>query len=178
MRAFKAAYPDPQDTTFVAEEREQRRIPITFEVVFSVALFRRIKGLLGIDLLNPSLPASASDSRTVVQVVLQDLEQFVNVAFLACEKQAAAAGVSDLQFGELLDDPTFLACRQAVLEEWEDFFARAGVTATAALLRKQREVFVLAGSKIDQIPATSMMGPVEQELQSLIAGLTSTNSPA
>lgn len=164
MRTFDATLPSGQK--------------VTFEVTFSIALFRRIKGLLGFDLLSPSQAVSVGDQRPTIQVVLQDLAAFVDVAWVAVEKQAQALGLADVEFGELLDDATFLACRKAVLEEWEDFFARAGVTAEAATLRKCREMFALAGGKIDEIPTTSLMGPVDRELKSFIAGLTSTSSPA
>lgn len=151
---------------------------LTWEVAFSYALLKRMKGLLGVDLMQPEAPLSEQDERTVVMVVHHDLAKFVDLLYVACQKQAESAGLTDEQFGEMLDDAAFLGARTAFFAEWEDFFSRAGVTAQAAALRKQREILVLAGGRIEQIPTEHFMTHVDKALASLTAGPSATNSPA
>lgn len=151
--------------------------PITWELGFSVALFRRIKALLGLDLMEPTKPLSATDERQTVFVLHCDLATFVDAAFVSVQKQAEAIGVTDEDFGESLDDAAFVACRKAFFEEWADFFERLGVTAQAAGLRKTLEIYQKAGSRIDNVPAEALMTEVDKALDQWTAGLSSTNSP-
>lgn len=151
---------------------------ITWELAFSVAQFRRIKSLLGWDLMSPDKPTSEADPRTAILVMHQDLAAFVDAVFVACQEQAIREEISDVEFAGLLDEQAFVACRTAFFAEWEGFFARAGVTASAAALRKQMEILKLAGDRIAKIPAEHFMAEVDAHLRTLTGGSSSTSSPA
>ena len=151
---------------------------ITWELAFSVALFRRIKAMLGWDLMSPDKPTSELDPRSAILVMHQDLAAFVDTLFVACKPQAEREEISDAQFGELLDEQAFAGARTAFFKEWESFFEQAGVTAAAAALRKQQEILRLAGERIAKIPTDHFMKEVDAHLQTLTGGSSSTSSPA
>jgi len=163
MRIFQTKTPDKQGT-------------IDWQLTHSIALFRQVKALLQIDLLTPDAPA---DQPAALRLS-QDLEVFVNALYACVKEQADAAGITDEQFGMLLEDAAFVAARKAFWEEWEDFFVRTGAMAKAAQLRKQLEIFAAAAQRLAGIPVEKFLGPIDAAIEQglSIAGPTSMKSPA
>jgi hypothetical protein len=139
-----------------------------WSVVVNVSVVKRVKSMLGIDLL------SIGDG-DLWQRLATDPVCLVDTLFVICKPEAEAAGVTDEQFGAGLVGDVIDAATKALLEEIADFFPQA----RRGLLRK-------AMQKTEQLQALTMAeanrrldnGELENQLKTLLRSSTSSPEPS
>lgn len=171
MKTFTSPYPLPD-----ADGPPPDGV-ISWEISLSIGLVRRIKAHLDVDLMRPSDPFGPR-GLPLIQMLHADLELFVNVLWMCCQKQAQQLQINEEQFAALLDDQPFQDCRAAWWEEWIGFFERAGVLEQAATIRKQIECVQAAATKILGVPVEAFMTDVNAAIDQMTHGTSSTSSPA
>jgi hypothetical protein len=149
----------------------------SWSVALNVAAVKRVKGLLGVDLLDLLKPETEGGVPLMTRLA-QDVVLRVDVIFAIVRPQAEHAGVggvTDEQFGEALGGEAILAASEAFFEELTGFFRGMGRTELASALLKQQTVLSRAGelmqSRIDAIDLESLAGGVT-------LGTPSASSPA
>lgn len=170
MHTFNTPLPSPADGSPPSDG------VISWEISLSIGLVRRIKAHLGADLMRPS-DSHGDRGLPLIQLLHQDLELFVNVLWMCCQKQAQKLQVNEESFAELLDDQPWQDCRAAFWEEWIGFFEQAGVCEQAATIRKQLECVQAAAKKILGVPVEAFMTDVNSAIDKMIHGTSSTNLP-
>lgn len=88
-----------------------------WEIAIHVAAVKRVRSALGVD-----LAGLIADGAKPLAQLLGDPCQFVDVLFVLCRQQAAAAGVSDEEFGAALGGDVLASAADAFMEELIDFF--------------------------------------------------------
>lgn len=141
----------------------------------SLAQAKKLKDTLGVDLLDggPSINRLASDPYTVA-----------NVLYLLCESQAAAAGVTDEQFGEALAGDAIDDATEALLNALVDFFPKRQRGTLKMMLEKltqaNSQAVTLAEKKLSSEAMDQMiqrgMQQAEAEIDALLAGDMSGNA--
>jgi len=89
----------------------------TWELALTIGAAKRVKGLLAVDLLDLS-----GGSPPLITRLHTDAMLLVDVIWAILKPAAAAAGVTDEQFGEALGGDAAWAAYQAFAAELEDFF--------------------------------------------------------
>jgi hypothetical protein len=142
----------------------------SWQVHLNVAAVKRVKALLGIDLLDLLKTETDGDVPLMTRLA-QNVVLRVDVIFAVLKPQAEQAGVTDETFGEALGGEAILAASEAFFEELTSFFREMGRTELASALSKQKTVLAKAGelmrSRIDAIDPEQLLCP----------GVPSTSSP-
>ncbi len=95
--------------------------------------FARIKRMTGCDILNkivttkeelPDPETCELDKLPIASRLAFDDEYFVNILFACCARDAEAAGITDIDFGESLRAEHCTAARDVFLEQVRDFFRK------------------------------------------------------
>lgn len=141
----------------------------TWTLAMNVAAAKRVKGLLGVDLLQLEAGSPPLITRLGTDVIL-----LCDVLYALVAPQAETSGVSDEQFGQALGGDAILAAQRAFWEELVDFFHRLSRDDVVGVITKQRTAIELAVSRVAQeIGALSAERMVAQAF-----GEASTSSPA
>ncbi len=142
----------------------------TWTVAINVATVRRVKDLLGEDLLS-AVGGDLVDRLSVDPVLL------CNIIYVVCKEEADAKSISDEDFGKAMAGDAIEQATTAFLEDLADFFpGRRGRLLKKALDKLnalQERAFDVAETKID--------GPeVEERFQAALkdSGVLSGSSPA
>lgn len=174
--------------TFLDAKKRRYTLDLT------VGTVRRIKASLGVDLTAPQATTDSAGKPDPVgemilaQRIAQDVMLAVDVIFAAVESQAATHGVDVDEFCHQLPPGLCRLAREALQQEWEDFFRELGRDDQAAIVRgavelqAEIEAETLRGSKILEEAArnqmrTQMTATLNQVLSNLTPGNSSTNSP-
>lgn len=80
----------------------------SWEIAITVGTIAKVRNRLGYNM---------GDIRKFYEEVMIDPEKVVNVLYVICESQAEKRGISDTQFGESFDGPTYMAAASALEEE-------------------------------------------------------------
>lgn len=105
-------------------------------VAVDLPLLRAVRGQLGFNLLD------AIDSKPQL---LADPVAVVDVAYLACRAQADAAGLDDLQFGELFDGETVDAASMSLglaIADWLPAERGNNVRASLVKAKESQDLIV------------------------------------
>jgi len=132
-------------------------------VTITVATVKRVKSLLGLDLLK------IEDN--LIGRVADDPVLLCDLLYAVCKPQADECGVADSAFGELLAGDVLDAATDAFLEELVGFFPRHRRRVLAAVLAKQKDL-------LGAVAAKAMARVEELTLDQLTSGEKSTGSPA
>ncbi|TXI10632.1 MAG: hypothetical protein E6Q76_03745 [Rhizobium sp.] len=113
----------------------------SWTIDLTVGCFRRVKALIGVDLMAPEgmadsegKPASG-EQLTLAHRLTADMMLFVDVLYAALKAEADARNVSVQQFCEAIPPDTLREARLIFLGEWEDFFRLLGRDDRAAVIR-------------------------------------------
>lgn len=87
----------------------------TWTVTVNVGTIKRVKDLLGINLIQ----AITGD---LIEKVETDICLFVDILFVVCKEQAQANGISDEKFGTLLGGDSLEKATDAFLDQLISFF--------------------------------------------------------
>lgn len=110
----------------------------TWTVVINVAVVKRVRGLVNIDLYK-----LIDDGFKPLGALVADPVQLADVLYCLCKDEADAKSVSDEDFGRALAGDAITLAADAFVEELIDFFpdarARASLTKVLAAGRKVRD---------------------------------------
>jgi len=115
----------------------------TWQVVINVAAAKRVRDLLGVDLLEAG--GGELLKRLAVDPIL-----LVDVIYVLCKPQADAAQVGDEAFGEAMAGDVIDTATTALLEELVDFFPgpkRAVLRKALGKLKKLEQMGLDAGTQ-------------------------------
>jgi len=141
----------------------------TWTISLTVDSAKRVKGLLGVNLLELDTGDPPLLTRLGTDVIL-----LCDVAYAIVKPQADAAGVSDEQFGSALGGDAILAAQTALYEELADFFRRLGRRDLARAAETQKRVIDLAVAAVERrIDGLDLEAEIARTL-----GGPSTSSPA
>jgi len=143
---------------------------------------KRVRELLGVDLLNPDQPVKdGAADRPLITCLDTDLLMLCDVLYALCKPQADEREVTDEQFGARLGGDAILAAHHALFAEMADFFRGAGRRDLVTLITKQMAIveagITAAENKINQLDTDQLVA----EAMDLIpggGGKLSTSSPA
>ena len=116
-----------------------------WEITLTIGSAKRVKNLLGIDLLQPE-----SGDPPLLTRLGSDEMLLCDIIYCLVKPQADAAGVTDEQFGELLGGETILAAQTALYEELIDFFQQRGRGDRGRAVAAQKQMIELAVRNADQ----------------------------
>ena len=116
-----------------------------WEIALTIGSAKRVKSLLGIDLLQPESGDPPLLTRLGTDEVL-----LCDIIYCLVKPQADVVGVSDEQFGELLGGDVILAAQTALYEELIDFFQQRGRTDRSRAVAAQKQMIELAIQNADQ----------------------------
>lgn len=111
-----------------------------FEFAITIGTAKRLRSLLGIDLLKPT---SERDGIPLVSALFTDIELFVDVLYVLVTAAPGASSLEPEVFAHELPD-AWQSARDAFFQEWIDFFRRAALSDKAATVVKQLEVLQAA----------------------------------
>lgn len=134
-----------------------------WEISLSVGLFRRLKGEIGLDLMNPNSPLDKDGRDTVMTRLQLDLSTFLTLLSALTRKQREAVSVSDDDFDEMLTPEVIGEARKAFFEEYLSFFSKSGMTTVVAIADKTIEALDDAAGKIKGISTTGLLSGVLQQ---------------
>lgn len=141
----------------------------TWTLALSIDAAKRVKALLGVDLLKP-----ADGDPPLLTRLGSDVMLVCDVIFAIVKPQADALGVSDEQFGAALGGDAILAAQGAFAEELVDFFRQLRRTDLARMTAMQQAVIVKAVAAAERrIDALDVDAMIESTF-----GNASTASPA
>jgi len=138
----------------------------TWTVSLTVDAVKRVRALLGIDLLQLESGDPPLLTRLGTDVVL-----VCDVIYAIVKPQADAAGISDEEFGRSLGGDAILAAQKAFYEELVDFFRQLGRTDLVSAIQVL-EKLIAAG--IEQVEKKISEIDVSEVVRS-ISGEASTN---
>lgn len=140
----------------------------TWTILLTINAVKRVRDLLGINLLEPE----AGDPPLLTRLGTDEI-LLCDVIYCLVKPQADEKGVTDEEFGAALGGQAILAAQKAFYEELIDFFHQRGREDRVKAVTTQQKVIDLAvqraGAKIDGVD-------IEKELDKAF-GATSTNSP-
>lgn len=110
----------------------------TWTVSVTVASIKRVRDLCGVDLLD-IVQSGKSDDGLIARLAT-DPVLLCNVVYALCQPEAAAAGVSDEQFGEAMGGDALDGATTALLEDLVAFFPSARRQVLGKALAKLRAV--------------------------------------
>jgi hypothetical protein len=149
----------------------------TWSLTLSVWTVKKVRDLLGVDLLDLGGEAATRDKPGLLFRLIADPVLLVDVLYVVCRDQADSAAITDEQFGRAMGGDAIDAATKAFLEELADFTpsprdrarARKVIATTWAMIEKAQDVLDAKAEK--ELPAA-----VESALSAL--GNSSTSSPA
>lgn len=146
-------------------------------VAVTVATIKRVRDLAGVDLLRIVEPADANQppgEPALLDQLASDPVLLVNVLFAACQPQAAAAGMSDTDFGAAMAGDAIAAAGEALLEELVSFYPSPRQRARLAmLLAAARQVERATDDLLDEAMAAALPNLAE----TIIAAVRSSGPP-
>jgi len=148
----------------------------TWPVTLTIGSAKRVRGLLGLNLLEPCEPDTTAEGEglPVLTRLGTDVMLLCDVIFALVKPQADQQGVTDEQWAEAMGGDAILAAQQAFYEELVDFFHRQGRQDVEKAVRTQQrmiELVIEAGvQKIGQIEP-------EKEVAGIFAQAESGGSP-
>lgn len=152
----------------------------SWDLSLTLGDFRRVKSMLGIDLLNimEPRPNAAKDaqgrSMPLITELDLDLPMTSDVVYVLLKPQADERNITDEQFVGCLDGASLAAMHAAFGEALLDFFQKLGQTAKARAIAKQRQLVYamqdLTERKIDAIDVTKIQRMTERSIDESMAG--------
>ena len=140
----------------------------SWEVSLTVGSAKRVRDLLGVNLLEPE----AGEPPLVTRIGTDEM-LLCDIIYCICKPQADKLDLTDEQFGELLCGDVILAAQEAFYAEMLDFFHQRGRMDRATAIRKQMEVIRLSVAR-----AEKEIGKFEiEEMVEKAFGPSSTSSP-
>ena len=141
----------------------------TWTIALNIDAVKRVKTLLGIDLLKPE----EGDPPLLTQLGTDEI-LLCDCIYCLVKPQADSQGVSDEQFGQGLGGEAILAAQEAFYQEMIDFFQKRSRPDRARAVEAQSKMIDLAVARIE----THLSGiDLEAEVESTFGSL-SGNSPA
>jgi hypothetical protein len=116
----------------------------TWEIVINVAQVKRVRGLLGLDLLG-----LVDDGFAGLGKLLGNPVDLVDCIYVLCKADADAAGVTDEDFGRAMAGDAIGAAADAFYEEFRDFFADPRMRGAMGELKAAAER--LKGKLLDRV---------------------------
>jgi hypothetical protein len=107
----------------------------------------RIKKASKFNLLDPHLPL-VEGGHPLAVVIDDDIEELYELIWFIVEPQANAEDWTAQRFYESLSDECLILARNALFEEWRDFFQRIQRYETAMSLEQMRKARSMAVTKI------------------------------
>jgi len=141
----------------------------TWTLSLTIDAAKRVKGLLGVNLLDLTAGEPPLLTRLGTDVIL-----LCDVLYCMVKPQADTAGVTDEQFGSALGGEAILAAQTAFYEELVDFFRKAGRGEVARAVETQRRLIDLT---VQRIETRIEQMDIETMLDAAL-GRPSTNWPA
>ena len=117
----------------------------SWEIALTIGSAKRVKSLLGIDLLQPE----EGDPPLLTRLGTDEM-LLCDIIYCLVKPQADAAGITDEQFGELLGGEVILAAQTALYEELIDFFQQRGRADRGRAVAAQKQMIELAVRNADQ----------------------------
>lgn len=140
----------------------------TWTIALTIDAAKRVKGLLGVNLIELDTGEPPLLTRLGTDVIL-----LCDVIYALVKPQADAAGVKDGDFAAALGGDAVMAAQTAFYEELADFFRKLGRTDLARAIDAQRRMIDLAVQRIEtRIEKLDIEAAVESTL-----GESSTSSP-
>jgi hypothetical protein len=140
----------------------------TWTIAMNLGAVKRLKGLLGVDLL-----ALADGEPPLLTRLGTDVILLCDVIFALVKPQADQAGVTDEQFGAALGGEAILAAQKAFYEELTDFFLKLGRSDLARALTTQQALIQAA---VAETSKRLSIIDAEAEVKAIFGG-SSTSSP-
>lgn len=112
-------------------------------LVLTINSAKRVKSLLGINLLEPEAGEPPLLTRLGTDEIL-----LCDVLYCLIKPQADALGVTDEMFGQALGGDVILAAQNAFYDELVDFFQKRGRTDRARAAQTQQKMIHLAIERI------------------------------
>ncbi|MGH2271921.1 hypothetical protein ACQ9LF_08985 [Anaerohalosphaeraceae bacterium U12dextr] len=112
-------------------------------LVLTIDSAKRVKSLLGINLLEPEAGEPPLLTRLGTDEIL-----LCDVLYCLIKPQADALGVTDEMFGQALGGDVILAAQNAFYDELVDFFQKRGRTDRAKAAQTQQKMINLAIERI------------------------------
>lgn len=141
----------------------------TWTIALTIDSVKRVRGLLGINLLEPEQGDPPVLTRLGTDVIL-----LCDVVFALVKPQADALGVTDEQFGAALDGDAALAAQTAFYAELVDFFRQSKRMDRARMVSLQQQVIEM---QVQRIETRIQRFDIEGELDRMLGG-SPTSSPA
>ena len=145
----------------------------TWTIALSIGAVKRLKGLLGVDLL-----ALAEGDPPLLTRLGTDVILLCDIIFALVKPQADQACVTDEQFGAALGGDAILSAQKAFYEELADFFLKLGRGDLARALSAQQ---ALIGAAVAETQRRLEVIDPEAEVKLIFAsrgfGRPSTSSP-
>ena len=117
----------------------------SWEISLTIGSAKRVKNLLGIDLLQPE----EGDPPLLTRLGTDEM-LLCDIIYCLVKPQADAVGITDEQFGELLGGEVILAAQTALYEELIDFFQQRGRADRGRAVAAQKQMIELAIRSADQ----------------------------
>jgi len=120
----------------------------TWSLTLSVWTVKKVRDLLGVDLLDLGGEAATRDKPGLLFRLIADPVLLVDVLYVVCRDQADSASITDEQFGRAMGGDAIDAATRAFLEELADFTpsprdrarARKVIATTWAMIDKAQDV--------------------------------------
>ncbi|MCG3181842.1 MAG: hypothetical protein BIFFINMI_04277 [Phycisphaerae bacterium] len=146
----------------------------SWEVVVNVDTIKRVRDLLGVNLLGIVEPGNDLVDRLAEDVIL-----VCDILFAVVKPQAAERNVSDADFGKALSGDVIDTATTALLEELIDFFP----SRRRAILRQAWEKVVKVKARLEteaEEKARILLADpkLEEQLMATLSGGSSGSSPA
>ena len=116
-----------------------------WEISLTIGSAKRVKSLVGIDLLQPE----SGDPPLLTRLGTDEM-LLCDIIYCLVKPQADAAEVTDEHFGGLLGGEVILAAQTALYEELIDFFQQRGRTDRSRAVAAQKQMIELAIQNADQ----------------------------
>jgi len=142
----------------------------TWQLDVNIAAIKRVKGLLGIDLL-----ALGEGEPPLMTCLGTDVVLLCDIIFALLKPQADGANVSDEDFGAALGGEAIFAAQEAFYEELTAFFRSLGRQEMATALTAQRKLIATAVMEVEKRIAAV---PVEQIVQTAIQEASGSGGPS
>jgi len=149
------------------------RLDRQWNLEINVGSIKRVKGLIGVDLL-----AVFADKMKLVHDLLNDPMLLVDTIYALCEPQAKALGITDIEFGEGFCGDSLEAATESLLEELADFFRSPQQRQTLrAILAKAKEMEDQTHIQArEKIAALDVQSEVRRSLAKFPGSLASSES--
>jgi hypothetical protein len=153
----------------------------TWSLAINVAAVKRVKDLLGVDLL------TVLDGK-LLEELAGDPVKLCDVVYVLCKPEADAKGISDEQFGQAMAGDALEHATTAFLEELVGFFPQGRRTVLSRTLAKLKQLetrvlnhvtTTLEGDRIDRAMEAEL-ARVDRDIDARLAAIggSSGNSPA